>query len=58
MSLVRICNGECAVTVGDFSIVLGEIVGSLDKEILDCSVDACIDISRLYAAINSRAHGS
>lgn len=58
MALMRIRDGECAKAVSDFSIVIGDVVGSLDEEILDGSVHTSIDICCLNAAINSRAHGS
>lgn len=55
---MRICDCECAEAVSDFPIVISEVVGSLDEEILDSTVDACIDVCCLNAAVNSRAHGS
>lgn len=58
VSLVRISDGECAEAVGHLAVVIGEVVGSLDDDVLHGTVDACIDVRSFYAAINSRAHRS
>lgn len=58
VSLVRISDGECPEAIGHLAVVVGEVVGSLDDDVLYSTVDACIDVCSFYAAINSRAHRS
>lgn len=56
MSLMRICNFKCAESVGDFPVVICEVVGSLDKKVLNSTVDARIYIGRLYATVDCCTH--
>lgn len=56
MSLMRICNCKCAESVGDFPVVICEVVGSLYKKVLNSTVDARIDIGRLYATVDCCTH--
>lgn len=56
---MRICDGKCAKTVSNLFLVIGEIVvGSLDEEKFNSTVDACVDVCSLNATINSRTNGS
>lgn len=47
VSLMRICDCERAKTISNFSIVISEIVGSLDEKVLDGTVDTFTFINKV-----------